>query len=483
MKVKRRNFVKLAGLGVMGIFTSPKAMALKNTKIENIGNLLQGQKHIFNMSGYAAPKINTVRIGIIGLGNRGPHHLRTLIRIEGVEIRALCDLLPERAEAAKKILEGTGFQPELYAGSKDEWKKLCEREDIDLVIITTPYYMHAQIGIYAMKQGKHVASEVPAAATIEECWELVQTSERTRKHFLMLENYAYMEFQLLTLNMARQGFFGEVVHADCAYNTSKFHSFGKNTYWNMWWLKQYASRKGNIYPTHGLGPVCQVMDINRGDRLDYLVSVESKDFMMNAMAKKLAEKDDFYEPFAGKDYRGTMNVTTIRTKKGRTIMLQHDASTPRPHSLKHGIYGTERAARLDPPPSRISGERFHYVTPYKIFKEYSEWATQEEFNILKEKYSPEISKKMYDITKESGHGGSDLMEDWRLIDCLRNGFPLDQDVYDAASWSSIIPLSEWSVYNRSNSIDIPDFTAGSWKTNDRNMDINLEKAGNTKILF
>jgi predicted dehydrogenase len=478
MKSKRREFLKLVGLTGIGIAGADiaKGFAIDGNYVEepNLPQLIkqygQSYEQRFNMSGYAAPKINTVRVGIIGLGQRGPSHVKRMSIIEGVEIKALCDLLPEKAEAAKKLLDGKGHNPVLYAGSRDEWKKLCERDDIDLVIITTPWYMHAEMGIYAMEHGKHVASEVPAAGTIEECWKLVETAERTRKHLMMMENYAYMEFQLLTLNMARQGFFGEVVHGDCAYNTSKIgNNFSKSLYWDMWWLKQYAWRKGNIYPTHGLGPLSQVMDINRGDRLDFLVSVESKDFMMNERAKELAETDDFFKPFTGKDYRGNMSVTTIRTKKGRTIMLQHDATSPSPHNLIHGISGTKGSALYDPQPPRFAVGKH-------------QWVSQDEFDKLKEKYTPEIFTRMGKIARESGHGGSDLLLSWRLIDCLHNGLPLDQDVYDAASLSSIIPLSEWSVRNRSNSIDIPDFTAGAWETNKRNMDINIGKGGNTKVI-
>lgn len=482
MKTKRRDFLKTAGLAGLGILTGGRrGFASKDA---NLNTYEFSHKQKFNMSGYVAPKIDPVRIGIIGMGGRGSSHLRTWIRIEGVEVRALADIVPENAESAKETLDGTDHNPELYTGSKNAWKKLCERDDIDLVIITTPWYMHARMGIYAMENGKHVASEVPAAGTIEECAQLVETSERTRKYFRMMENYAFRPFQLLTLNMARQGFFGDVVHADCAYNTSKMHSFGKTRYWNMWWLKQYAWRKGNIYPTHGLGPVATIMDINRGDRFDYLVSLESEDFIMNSKAKELAEEDDFYKPFTGKDYRGTMSVTMIKTKKGRSIVLQHDASTPSPHDLKHGIYGTDGAARMDPPPRRLCVGNHKWINHKETYKAPAEWITEEEhqYEELKEKYTPEIMKRMGEVTRGSGHGGSDLMQAWRIVDCLRNGIPMDQDVYDAASWSSIVALSEWSVRNRSNSIDIPDFTDGSWKTNKRNMDINLEKSGDTKVL-
>jgi len=289
MKNKRRDFLKLtgmAGIGMAGFgvmdrhlsepdFTYKKGIENEWLKIE--------KSHVqrFNMSGYAAPPIDKVRIGIIGMGQRGPSHMITMGHIDGVEIKALCDLRPEKANAAKKLLAGTRHDPVIYTGNEEEWKKLCEQDDIDLVIVTTPWYMHTAMAVYAMNHGKHVASEVSAAATIEECWQLVETAERTRQHCMMMENYSYGSFQLLTLNMARNGFFGDIVHGDCAYNTSKMkNNFSKNMYWNMWWLKQYGTRRGNIYPAHGVGAVCQLMNINRGDKLNFLVCVDSEDFMM-----------------------------------------------------------------------------------------------------------------------------------------------------------------------------------------------------------
>jgi predicted dehydrogenase len=478
MGKNRRDFLKLSGMAGLGIVSGGAlngcASELEISDKSDIPQLNEYYKKTykqrFNMSGFAAPKIDTVRVGIIGLGQRGPGHMWCMSRIEGVEIKALCDLIPEKTEACKKRLDKSRHNPELYSGSKDEWKKLCQRDDIDLVIVTTPWYMHTSMSVYAMNHGKHVVSEVPAAGTLQECWQLVETAERTRKHLMMMENYCYMPFQLLTLSMARQGFFGEVVHGECAYNTSKMgNNFNKNKYWDMWWLKMYASRKGNIYPTHGLGAICQIMDMNRGDKMEFLVSVESKDFMMAAKAQELAATDDFFKPFAGKDYRGNMNVSLIKTSKGRTIMVQHDATSPSPHNLIHGIYGTKGAALFDPPPPRISLGNHR-------------WASREEYESVKEKYTPPIFKKMSELAKNSGHGGSDLMIDWHLIDCLHNGLPLDQDVYDAALWSSIVPLSEWSVNNHSNSVEVPDFTAGAWKTNKRNMDIELKRGGTTKII-
>lgn len=471
MKTSRRNFLKtstLTGLGLASGCTFPSA---KEDAAARSKQLEKSHVQRFNMSGFAAPPLERVRVAVIGLGQRGPAHVRTLRLIEGVEIRILCDIRPEKAAAAKKLLDGTRHNPVVLTGAED-WKRTCERNDVDLVLVTTPWYMHAGMAIYAMNHGKHVATEVPAAGTIAECWQLVETAERTRKHCMMLENYCYVWYPLLVLNMARRGFFGEVVHGDCAYNTSKMkNNFNKNFYWDMWWLRQYAARRGNIYPTHGLGPVAQIMNINRGDRFEFLVSVESNDFMMQARARELAATDEFFKPFADKTYRGTMNVTVIRTTRGRTIMVQHDASTPSPHNMIHGIYGTKGAALYDPPPPRFCTGNH-------------KWASEKEAAALIEKYTPEISRRLSELAQQTkaGHWGSDLLQDWRLIDCLRNGLPLDQDVYDAAAWSAIVPLSEWSVLNRSQPVDVPDFTAGAWKTNKLNMDINLERGGTTRIL-
>ena len=479
MKNNRRDFIEktgLIGLGMAGsgiLRSSDLAMARSDEADTAVVSRQREKAHVqrFNMSGFAAPPLERVRIAIIGTGQRGPAYIDNMKHIEGVELKALCDIRPEKVQAAKSRLAGTKHNPDVYTGVED-WKRVCERDDIDLVIVTTPYYMHAMMAVYAMNHGKQVASEVPAAAPIEECWDLVETAEKTRRHCQMMENYNYLPFQLLTLNMARQGMFGTVVHADCAYNTSKMgNNFSRKLYWDMWWLRLYGSQHGNLYPTHGLGPVSSIMDINRGDRFEFLVSVESNDFMMKARAQELAATDDFFKPFAEKNYRGNMNVTVIRTTMGRTIQVQHDATNPSPHNLIHGIYGTRGAALYDPQPPRLAVGKH-------------DWVSQEEFKELEEKYTPKITRKLSDLAKQlkAGHGGTDLMECWHLIDCLRNGLPLDMDVYDAAAWSSIVPLSQWSVLNRSNSIDVPDFTAGGWKTNKRNMDINLERGGNTKVL-
>ncbi|MDD4107668.1 MAG: Gfo/Idh/MocA family oxidoreductase [Prolixibacteraceae bacterium] len=482
MKNKRRDFIKLTGLTGIGLaggtilngYASGNDNNIKPDLVQHSKKMENSHVQSFNMSGYAAPKLETIRVGIIGLGGRGMSPINNLKLLEGVKINALCDLIPERASRAKKILEGTGHNPDTYSGDEKVWKQLCEREDIDLVIVTTPWYLHAEMAVYAMEQGKHTATEVVLGATLEECWQVVETAERTRKHCMMMANTSYSGFPLLTLNMARHDFFGELIHGECGYIANKIkNNFRKDGYWDMWWLKQYANRKGNIYPIHGFCWVAQIMDINRGDKMVSLVSVESEDFIMSDKAKKLAIEDELFKQFVDKDFRGNINTTVIKTAKGRTITIQHDASTPRPHSYIHGIYGSKRCAVEYPHPPRISDE------------EGSSWISQEEYKALEEKYTPVIVKKIGEISRQvGGHGGIDFMLYWRMIDCLHNGLPLDMDVYDGVSLSSIVPLSEWSVNNGSSPIDIPDFTAGAWKTNKRNMDINLERGGgNTKVKF
>lgn len=471
MKSNRRKFLQYSGLTGIGLASANllKSYALPdNGFMQDAANSTYEQT--FNMCGYAAPRLDVVRIGFIGLGNRGPGAVGRMKHIEGVEIKALCDIRPEKADAVKKSLEGSPHNPDVYSGKEEEWKKLCERKDIDLVYIATPWALHTPMAVYAMNHEKHVCTEVPAAKTIDECWQLVKTSERTRRHCMMLENCCYDFFELLTLNMVRQGLFGEIVHGEGAYDHDLLKSnFSKTNYYNMWRLKENM-RNGNLYPTHGLGPVAQVMNINRGDKMDYLIAMSSNDFMMEKTANELAAKDDFYKPFANKKYRGNMNVTTIRTNKGRTIMLQHDVTSPNIYSRIFKISGTKGSALKYPSPGKFSfgGE---------------DWISEEEYKKLEEQYQPAIVKKVGELAKQvGGHGGMDFLMDWRTIDCLRNGLPLDEDVYDAALWSSIAPLSEWSVANRSNSITVPDFTGGSWKTNSP-VDITLSKGATTKVLM
>lgn len=469
MASNRRDFLRTTILGT-GLLASGFASHATSLDSEsNSSRRSKKQKQQFNMCGYAAPKLDKVRIGFVGLGMRGPGAVERMSFIEGVEIVALCDQFEDRVENMQKLLEKRGLpRAKSYSGSKDSWKAMCENPDIDLIYITTPWSWHTPMAVYAMEHGKHAATEVPAAVTIDECWQLVETSERTRKHCMMLENCCYDFFELLTLNMARQGFFGEIIHGEGAYiHDLRDLNFSKKGYADMWRLKENQHRNGNLYPTHGLGPICQVMNINRGDQMDYLSSMSSADFHMAAMAKELAANDSFYNEFVTGNYRGNMNTTTVRTMKGRTIMIQHDVTSPRPYSRIHLVSGTKGVASKWPDPARIATGHG--------------WLKEDEMKKLEEKYTPEIVKLIGEMAKKvGGHGGMDFMMDWRLIDCLRNGLPLDQDVYDAALWSAIAPLSEKSVANRSNSVDVPDFTKGAWKTN-APVELTLKGGGTTGV--
>ena len=470
METNRRDFLRKSLIGT-GILATGFAGHAASLNIEPGYKLDEGKslQQKFNMSGYAAPKLNIVRIGIIGLGKRGRAAVGRIARIEGVEIVALCDQYDDRVKSAQKLLQKQGnAEATSYSESKNAWKKMCESPLIDLIYITTPWSWHTPMAVYAMENGKHAATEVPAAQTIDECWQLVETSERTKKHCMMLENCCYDFFELLTLNMSRQGFFGEIVHGEGAYiHDLASQNFSKDGYAEMWRLKENQKRNGNLYPTHGLGPICQVMNINRGDRMEYLVSMSSADFRMGDMASELAAKDRFFKEFDTHHYRGDMNTTTIRTSVGRTIMIQHDVTSIRPYSRIHLLSGAKGVACKWPEPARIATGH--------------EWINEDEMRQLEEKYTPEIVTRIGEMAKNvGGHGGMDFMMDWRLFDCLRNGLPLDQDVYDAALWSAIAPLSEKSVANRSNSIDVPDFTRDSWKTNGP-VELTLKGGGTTGV--
>jgi hypothetical protein len=357
-------------------------------------------------------------------------------------------------QIVQESLKGTAHNPATYSGNENEWMKLCERDDIDLVYIATPWKWHTPMALYAMNHGKHVAVEVPAAQTLEECWQLVETSERTKKHCVMLENECFDFFELLTLNMARQGFFGEIIHGEGAY----IHNIGRTLFDRIqrpgsWRLDENAHRNGNLYPTHGLGPVCQIMNINRGDKLDYLLSVSSADFTLNNIAKELAAKDTSYQKYVNNPFEGNMNTSTIKTIRGRTIMLQHDISSPRPKSSRYLISGTKATAQFD-------------TDLPKLAIGHEGWVSEKMFKDLEEKYTLPFVKRVGALAKEiGGHGGMDVLMDWHLIDCLRNGLTMDYNVYDAALWSSVVPLSEWSVANQSRPVKVPDFTRGSWEKN------------------
>jgi predicted dehydrogenase len=395
--------------------------------------------------------IETVRVAFIGVGSRGKGAVRRYTFLEGVKIVALCDVVQEELDQAQEILEGAGLpKADVYSGPED-WKKVCEREDVDLVYVCTHWDLHTPVAVYAMEQGKHVATEVPAAISIEECWQLVNTAEKTRRHCMQLENCNYDFFELATLNMVRQGLLGEIVHAEGAY----IHDLRKpvfeeeNAYWDMWRLRHNETRNANLYPTHGFGPICHILNIHRGDKMEYLVSVASDQFGMSEFAKKKFGEDSDY---GIREYaRGDMNTTLIKTARGKSIMIQHDVTSPRPYSRIHLLSGTKGFVQKWPVQG-IALEPFAHS-----------FMEDEEMEKLLADYEHPITREVGELARKvGGHGGMDFTMDYRLIHCLRNGLPLDQDVYDAAEWSAIIELSEKSIENQGMPVKVPDFTRGAW---------------------
>lgn len=472
----RRDFLKQAGLAGAGMMMGGSAGKQAPFR--------QTHEQTFNMHGYAAPPLETVRVGLIGIGARGSGTVERLAVIEGVEIKALCDLYADRVDRAiDSIGEFSDHDPDAYSGSEDAWKQVCAREDIDLVYTATPWDLHAPIAVHAMEQGKHVFTELPVATTIEDCWKVVETSERTRRHCYMEGGDCHDGIAAVLLNMSRQGFFGELVHGEGHYihdrvsdTEGRWVREEDNHDWfgyRPWRLKENIDRNGNLYPAHGLGPLAQMMDLNYGDQMDYMVSISSRDFTMADKMEELSEMDDYYEAYEGMEFRGNMNTSIIRTKRGRTIMLQHDISTPRPGRRFHLISGDRGIFEARPP---------------RIATGHDDWLPQEEFEALVEEYTPPITRMFEEkVRAAGGRRGERSYErvtasDWRLIDCLRNGLPLNKDVYDAALWSCITPLSEWSVARQGNTVKVPDFTGGSWKTNERGMDIAIEEGGTTNLI-
>jgi len=463
----RRDFIKATGMAAAGAFMG----GARQRDEQNPFPVTHRQR--FNMRGYAAPAIDTVRVAVFGVGNRGSGTVRRLASIENVEIKAICDLEEDRVRRAIDSISDTQ-NPDACFGDENAWRRICERDDIDLIAIATPWHLHTEMCVYAMEHDKHAYTELPAAKEIDECWQLVETSENTRKHCVQMSSSCHSGISAVLLNMAREGWFGDLIHAEGAYihDLLRNYNFTKTMYHNMWRLKENIGRHGNLYPQHGLVPIIQMMDLNCGDKMEYVVSMSGNDFMMGDTARELAEGDDFWDPYVGQDYRGNMNVSIIKTQKGRTIVMQHDVSSPRPR----------------PSLPLLSGTRGIY-SDRKLATSHDGWLPEEEFTELVEQFTPRINRRFRELqqqaTAERGSRGYDRVNetDWRLIDCLRNGLPVEMDVYDAALSSALTPLSIWSVANRSNSVRVPDFTSGSWKTNDRGMDIALAKGGgNTPLV-
>ena len=404
------------------------------------------------------PALETVRVGFIGLGMRGPGAVERFCQIEGTEIVALCDIEKERVEAASEILKKFGRkEAALYYGNEDAWKELCERDDIDLVYIVTDWTKHTPMAVYAMEHGKHAAIEVPSAMNLTEIWTLIETSERTRKHCMQLENCVYDFFELTSLNMAQHGLFGEILHAEGGYihNLEEFW----NDYYGDWRLLYNRDHRGDVYPTHGIGPACLALDIHRGDKMNYVVSMDTK----AVNGKK------FYEENRGEsnvDFKnGDHTMSMIRTENGKTLLIQHDVVNPRPYDRMYQLTGTKGFASKIHDSFMIDSESAEKPEGKVSFENLSAHGCVPEDvkTALMEQYKHPIHKEIEEVAKKvGGHGGMDYVMDYRLVYCLRNGLPLDMDVYDLAEWCCLTELSAISLNNGSAPVEIPDFTRGSW---------------------
>lgn len=416
-----------------------------------------------DMLQFAAAPMPTIRVAFIGLGMRGPGAVERMTHIPGVEIVALCDMVEKNVKNVNARLEKKGLpKAQEFYGDAEAWRKVTALPNVDLIYIATDWNNHAKMGIQAMKDGKHVAIEVPSAMNMQEIWELINTSEQTRKHCMQLENCVYDFFELTTLNMAQQGVFGEILHAEGAYihNLEPFW----NTYWNNWRLEYNIAHKGDIYATHGIGPDCQALNIHRGDKMNYLVSMETKTVCIPEFIKKTTGRD------VSKIMKnGDQTSTMIRTENGKTMLIQHNVATPRPYDRMYQLVGTKGFAEKYPLEGYALGkEQVGDAAPNHEKLDSHSFLPEEVKKALMDKYRhPILTPELEETAKKvGGHGGMDFIMDYRLIYCLQNGLPLDMDVYDLAEWCCMAELTEKSIENNSAPVEIPDFTRGGWnKTN------------------
>jgi predicted dehydrogenase len=401
------------------------------------------------MIGFRDKPISEVRIGFVGVGLMGTAHVENLLKIEGAEIRAVCDVVPEKVERAQKLVVAAGQpEPEGYSRDSRDFERLCEQEDLDLVFTATPWVWHVPVCVAAMEAGKHAATEVPAALTLDDCWRLVEVSEKTRRHCVMMENCNYDRFEMMVLNMVDQGVFGELIHARCGYlhdlREVKHDLEGEG----LWRRDHSMTTNGDLYPTHGLGPVAQCLDINRGNAFDTLVSMGSKTRGLHRYAVEQFGADS---PQAAEQFVLSDVVTTLlNTVGGETVVVTHDTSSPRPYSRDFLVQGTLGIARKYPEPriyieGRSDPHRWDPIDSYL------------------EEYDHPLWRKLEEQSRGAGHGGMDFIEDYRLVDALRAGRPPDSDVYDAAMLSAVVELSGRSIARGGEPLRFPDFTRGGWR--------------------
>jgi predicted dehydrogenase len=438
--IDRRDFIKKGALAGTGIALSGIITSACNP------SWVKGSPR----PAPVANPLERVRIGYVGVGGMGTAHVRNLLKINGAEIRAVCDIIESKVARVQEMVVNAGqAKPEGYARGELDFKRMCQRSDLDLVYTATPWEWHVPVCLEAMNSGKHAATEVPAAMTIDDCWQLVETSESTGKYCIMMENCNYDDVEMVILNMVKKGLLGDLLHAECGYlhdlRAVKHDLKGEG----LWRRAHAMKRNGDLYPTHGLGPVSQCLDINRGNAFDYLVSFGTK---TKGLHRYAVEKFGPDSPQAKEEFVLSDVVTTlIRTMKGETVVVTHDTSSPRPYSRNILVQGTQGIVRKYPEPQiyiegRSKDDDWEPLEPYMKEFKHPVWTELEE------------------KSKGAGHGGMDFVEDYRLISALLHGTEPDMDVYDAATLSVITELSSRSIGRNGEPMKIPDFTRGNWKT-------------------
>jgi len=440
--LSRRDFLAVAGAAGAGGALIAKTVAASADPPPPPPQ--PGQQRVF---GLRHPALDTVRIGFIGVGSRGSSLLGNLIELGGVQIKAICDIVPDRVEAARRRVAAKNQpEPEGYSGGETDFERLCQRDDLDLVYIATPWDWHVPMAVSAMRHGKHAAIEVPAAMTLDDCWRLVDTAEQTRRHCLMLENCCYGEIELMVLRMVRQGVLGELTHGEAGYLHEARDWLLREDSPANWRRRFVATLDGNLYPTHGLGPVAEYMAIHAGDTFDYLVSMSSLEL---ALSRRLEARSGASTSRGRAFACGDINTTLVKTALGRTLMIQYSLAQSRPYSRINLIAGTTGTFCDYPPRLHLDGQGEGWTTELQPYHD---------------KHGHPFWKSLNVQARQSGgHGGMDYVMNWRLIQCLRRGLPLDMTVYDAATWSSVVPLSIASVARGSAPVAVPDFTRGAWR--------------------
>ena len=452
----RRKFIKTTTMSAAVLTAASTLASCTDNNIESISKELY-------MGGFSAPKLDTVRVAFIGVGARGSGHLRSLASLEGVEVVAISDLYEDYCIRSSKVASEIGKGERhnniaQYWGAENKWELMLEEIKPDAVFISTNWNNHAPMAIKSMESGAHAFVEVPIAVSLKDMWKIVDTSERTQKHCMMMENVNYGRDELMYLNMCRKGVIGELLHAEAAYiHELRFQMSEEERGTGSWRTHHYATGKGNLYPTHGLGPVAQYMNIGRtDDSFKSIVSYSSPARGRELYAKKNYSLDHKWNKL---NYlNGDINTSIIKTNIGRTVMVQWDETSPRPYTRHNLIQGTKGTLAGFPTRVAIEGG-FEGAS-----KDHHSWIQGDKLEMLYEKYDHPLYKRLNQETKNSGHGGMDGIMRYRIIECLRNGLPLDQNVYEGCFWSAVTPLSGKSISEEGAPQKFPDFTRGNWKT-------------------